>query len=53
MFDVVFPNNAIFGASAGSSTVTADGFYILEPLKKVEVILYYTKLVYSVIYQIV
>jgi hypothetical protein len=29
VFDVVFPNNAIFGASAGSSTVAADGFYIL------------------------
>jgi hypothetical protein len=34
MFDVVFLNNDIFGASTGSSTVAADEFYLLEPLKK-------------------
>ena len=34
-FDVVFPDNAIFGASAGHSKVVADGFYVItEPLKK-------------------
>jgi hypothetical protein len=35
VFDVVFPDNAIFGASAGPSKVVADGFYVItEPLKK-------------------
>jgi hypothetical protein len=35
VFDVVFPQNAIFGASAGPSKAAADGFYIItEPLKK-------------------
>jgi hypothetical protein len=34
-FDVVFPENAIFGASAGPSKAVADGFYIItEPLEK-------------------
>jgi hypothetical protein len=34
-FDVVFPENAVFGVSAGPSKVVADGFYIItEPLQK-------------------
>jgi hypothetical protein len=35
VFDAVFPQNAIFGASAGPSKAAADGFYLItEPLKK-------------------
>ena len=35
IFDVVFPQNAIFGATAGPSKATSDGFYVMtEPLKK-------------------
>ena len=35
VFDVVFPENAMYGVSAGPSKVVADGFYIItEPLKK-------------------
>lgn len=34
-FDVVFPENAMYGVSPGLSKVVADGFYIItEPLKK-------------------
>ena len=34
-FNVVFPENAVYGVSAGPSKVVADGFYIItEPLKK-------------------
>ena len=34
-FDVLFPENAVFGVSAGSSKAVADGFYIIsEPLEK-------------------
>ncbi len=34
-FEVVFPNNAVFGASEGISKAVADGFYtITEPLSK-------------------
>lgn len=34
-FDVIFPENAMFGVSAGPSKVVADGFYIItEPLQK-------------------
>ena len=32
-FPVVFPNDALFGASAGPSMVVADGYYVLtKPL---------------------
>jgi hypothetical protein len=35
VFDVVFPENAVFGVSAGPSKAVADGFYIItEPLEK-------------------
>ncbi len=34
-FEVVFPNNAIFGATEGSSKAVADGYYVIaEPLEK-------------------
>jgi len=34
-FEVIFPNNAIFGATEGSSKAVADGYYIItEPLEK-------------------
>jgi hypothetical protein len=34
-FDVTFPDNAIFGASKGSSKAVADGYYVItEPLPK-------------------
>ena len=34
-FEVVYPNNAIFGASAGNSKAVADGYYVItEPLPK-------------------
>ena len=34
-FEVVFPKNAIFGASEGLSKVVADGYYVItEPLAK-------------------
>jgi hypothetical protein len=34
-FDVVFPNNALFGAAPGPSKVVADGYYVItEPLSK-------------------
>ena len=34
-FDVVFPENVVYGVSAGPSKVVANGFYIItEPLKK-------------------
>ena len=34
-FKVVFPQNAIFGASEGSSKAVADGYYVItEPLVK-------------------
>jgi hypothetical protein len=35
VFDVVFPKNAIFGASEGNSKAVADGYYVItEPLAK-------------------
>ena len=35
VFDVVFPENAVYGVSAGPSKAVADGFYIItEPLEK-------------------
>jgi hypothetical protein len=34
-FQVIFPENAIFGATAGPSKAAADGYYVItEPLKK-------------------
>jgi hypothetical protein len=34
-FEVVFPNNAIFGATEGSSKTVANGYYVItEPLEK-------------------
>jgi hypothetical protein len=34
-FEVAFPNNAIFGATEGSSKAVADGYYVItEPLEK-------------------
>jgi hypothetical protein len=34
-FEVVFPNNAIFGATEGSSKAVADGYYVItEPFEK-------------------
>jgi hypothetical protein len=34
-FEVIFPKNAIFGASEGPSKVVADGYYVItEPLEK-------------------
>jgi hypothetical protein len=34
-FEVVFPKNAVFGASAGNSKAAADGYYVItEPLPK-------------------
>jgi hypothetical protein len=34
-FEVVFPENAIFGATAGPSKAVADGYYVItEPLEK-------------------
>ena len=34
-FEVIFPENAIFGATAGPSKAAADGYYVItEPLKK-------------------
>jgi hypothetical protein len=34
-FEVVYPNNAIFGATAGNSKAVADGYYVItEPLPK-------------------
>ena len=34
-FEVVFPNNAIFGASPGNSKAVADGYYVItEPVPK-------------------
>jgi hypothetical protein len=35
VFEVTFPNNAIFGASQGISKAVADGYYVItEPLTK-------------------
>ncbi|MFB5600415.1 MAG: hypothetical protein ACE5SW_09340 [Nitrososphaeraceae archaeon] len=39
VFDVVFPENAIFGASAGPSKVVADGFYVITEILKKEITL--------------
>lgn len=34
-FEVVFPKNAVFGASEGPSKAVADGYYVItEPLEK-------------------
>ncbi len=41
-FEVVFPNNAIFGASEGLSKAVADGYYVItEPLAKGNYIIIY------------
>ncbi len=41
-FEVVFPNNAIFGASEGNSKAVADGYYVItEPLAKGNYIITY------------
>ena len=35
IFDIIFPENAIFGVSSGPAKAIADGFYIItKPLEK-------------------
>ena len=48
-FEVVFPNNAIFGVTEGSSKTVANGYYVItEPLEKCNyTILYKSSLICS------